>query len=49
MQEPANTPVDVILQEDAMKHESIVFQFHNICQTAHVNSVGPRLRQFKEG
>ena len=31
MQEPAKTPFDVIFQDEARKHESMVFQFQSIC------------------
>lgn len=30
MQEPANMPFEVILQEDEMKHELMTFQFQSI-------------------
>lgn len=34
MQEPANMPREVTCQDSAMKHVSIVFQFHIICEAA---------------
>lgn len=34
MQEPAKTEVDVILHDEARKHESIVFQFQSIYSCA---------------
>lgn len=30
MQDPANAPFDLTRQERAMKHESMVYQFHNM-------------------
>lgn len=32
MHEPANAPVELTFHDEAMKHESIVYQFQSICR-----------------